>query len=153
MLKTIRLATLVSCILFITACQNTPTRPSDSITHTHFLQLHQSTWILTHLGSLEVRPDPNLRNIPSIQFDADHQVSGADGCNRIMGRYTIGRDTLTLNPIATTKMACPQNTFIPAKFNQALRQVTHYQVYNQTLKLLDSSGNPLLTFIRSVQPR
>lgn len=153
MFKKIGLAALLGSSLVLAACQSTPTTPSDSITSTNLIQLRQSTWVLTHIGSLEVRSDSSVRNIPSLQFGSDNRVSGADGCNRIMGSYSVGRDTLTLSQLASTQMACLNTTFIPAKFNQALGQVTHYQVYNKTLKLLDRHGNPLLTFSSSVQPR
>ncbi len=69
-------------------------------------QLQQRTWILTQMGNTEIKTAPNERNIPSLQFSADNRISGADGCNRIMGSYTVGRDTLTLSQLATTRMAC-----------------------------------------------
>ena len=153
MLKKIALAALLGSSLVLTACQSTPSTPSDTITQANLLQLRQSTWILTHIGRLEVRADTSVRNLPSLHFSSDNRVSGADGCNRIMGSYTVGRDTLNLSQLATTRMACLNNTAIPAKFNEALGQVTHYQVYNKTLKLLDRQGNPVLTFSSSVQPR
>ncbi len=62
-------------------------------------QLQQRTWILTQMGNTEIKTTPNERNIASLQFSADNRISGADGCNRIMGSYTVGRDTLTLSQL------------------------------------------------------
>jgi copper homeostasis protein (lipoprotein) len=54
--------------------------------------------------------------------------------------------------MASTKMACIDNT-LPNQFNTALANVTNYQVYNNTLKLLDRNGNLLVEFTRAKQPR
>lgn len=71
-------------------------------------------------------------------------MSGADGCNRLMGQYTAGSDTLAFAQMAETMMACGNNTNVSQQFKQALAKVTNYQVYGKTLKLLDRNGNVLI---------
>ena len=91
---------------------------------------------------------------PSIQFDAaSKRVSGADGCNRIMGGYNAGKDTITFGPIAATQMACLNNNGLERQYHAALEKVTHYQVFGKTLKLLDRHGNLLIQYESAVQPR
>lgn len=156
MLKKIIAASILGSSLILTACQSTPiTGPSANIEASNLLQLQQHTWIATHIGIFEVKSDPSVRNIPSLQFDAASQrVSGSDGCNRLMGSYQAGRDTLQFSQLATTRMACLNNTSgVEQKFQEALAKVTHYQVYNKTLKLMDRHGNPVLQFISAAQPR
>ncbi|WGW12195.1 META domain-containing protein [Saxibacter everestensis] len=43
---------------------------------------------------------------PSLVFDSDGSVSGSDGCNRLMGRWTAHGDTVSLGRLASTMMAC-----------------------------------------------
>lgn len=156
MLKKLFAVSLIGASLTLAACSAPlveTNKPSETITASNLLQLQQSAWMLTHLGTTQVNTDTNATNLPSLQFDANNRVSGADGCNRIMGGYNAGLDTLSFTPLAGTRMACPDKNYVPEKFNQALAKVTHYQVYNKTLKLLDRSGNVLLQFENAVKPR
>lgn len=155
MLKKLCTVALLGTSLAITACSTTPVQPgpSETITQSNLMQLRHATWILTHIGNMQVTTKPTTNNIPSLQFSQDGRVSGADGCNRIMGSYTAGRDTLNLSQMASTQMACIDKNYVPQKYVEALAKVTHYQVYNKTLKLTDKSGNVLLQFSSAVQPR
>lgn len=154
MLKKAISISLLGASIALTACQSAPTDdPAVTIETANILQLRQHTWVLSQLGNIEVTTTPNTRNIPSLQFSTDGRVSGADGCNRVMGSYTVSRDTLSLSQMASTRMACANKTYVPEKFNEALTKVTHYQVYGKTLKLLDRHGNLLLQFTSSIQPR
>ena len=146
---------LLGATLAFTGCQSVPPdSPSTTIENANLLQLRQHTWILSHIGSLQVVTDQLTTNVPSLQFSNDGRVSGADGCNRLMGSYTAGRDTLNLSQLASTRMACPANKDLASqKFNENLAKVTHYQVYGKTLKLLDRQGNAVLQFTSPVQPR
>lgn len=155
MLKKLCAVGLLGVSLAMTACSNNPiaTTPSETITQSNLLQLQHGTWILTHIGTMQVTTKPTTTNIPSLQFSQDGRVSGADGCNRLMGSYNAARETLNLSQLATTRMACMDKTYVPEKYMQALNQVTHYLVYNKTLKLLDKNGNPLLQFKSAIQPR
>ena len=155
MLKKIFTAAVLGASLSLIGCASTPTEPTpgESITASNLLQLQQQTWILSHLGNLQVTTATSTTNIPSLNFASDSRVSGADGCNRLSGSYTATRDSLSFSQMAGTKMACANKNYVPEKFNQALTQVTHYYVYGDTLKLLDRSGNVLLQFTGSKNPR
>ncbi|WP_347454689.1 META domain-containing protein [Acinetobacter thermotolerans] len=153
MLKKVTAIAMLASALVFTGCQTTPDQTSSQAVE-NLQQLQNRTWIVTHIGSEEIKTVPTARNIPSLQFDAATQrVTGADGCNRIMGSYTAGKDTLTLSQMAGTKMACMNNDDLDQKFNEALTKVTHYQVFGKTLKLLDSYGNPVIQLTSAAQPR
>ena len=116
-------------------------------------QLQNRTWVLTHIGNTEIKSKPN-QQIPSLQFDAATQrVNGTDGCNRIMGSYQAGRDTLMLSQMTGTRMACLDTQQTAQSFHEALSKVTHYQVFGKTLKLLDRHGNPVLQLKSPIQVR
>lgn len=44
--------------------------------------------------------------VPTLEFGADGTVSGFAGCNTFTGAYTVTGDTLTLGPLATTRIGC-----------------------------------------------
>lgn len=151
MLKKLTSVALFSSIITFAGCE---TMPNNQQSTQNLERLQNRTWIATQIGNTEIKTAPTARNIPSLQFDsASLRVSGADGCNRIMGSYQAFGDTLTLSQMAGTKMACLDNGNINRAFNTALNKVTHYQVYAKTLKLLDNHGNLLIQFETAVQPR
>lgn len=148
--KTLSVALLGSALLFA-GCQSTPSSSAAEVNNLQMLQ--NRTWIATQIGAQSIQTNPSAHNIPALQFDeATKRVSGADGCNRLMGTYQATGNTLVLSQMASTKMACIDNT-LPNQFNTALANVTNYQVYNNTLKLLDRNGNLLVEFTKAKQPR
>ncbi|MHA3892719.1 META domain-containing protein [Acinetobacter sp. GXMZU3951] len=148
--KSLSVALLGSALLF-TGCQSMSASSTTEVNN--LAQLQNRTWIVTQIGAQMIKTAPTARNIPSLQFDeASKRVSGADGCNRIMGTYQATADTLVLSQMASTQMACIDST-IPNQFNSALANVTNYQVYGKTLKLLDRHGNLLIQLGSAKQPR
>ena len=153
MLKKLLTISIIGAALAFTGCETVP-NASTTIETANLIQLQNKTWVATHIGNSEIKTAPSAHNIPSLQFDAaTKRVSGADGCNRIMGSYEARRDSLVLSQMAGTKMACLDNNNVSQKFNQALDQVANYQVFGKTLKLLDRHGNVLIQFKSTVQPR
>ena len=153
MLKKLTAIMILGSVFAISGCETVPS--TSSVKTENNLQLLQNrTWIVNQIGNTEITTTPTTRNIPSLQFDAATQrVSGADGCNRIMGSYTAGKDALTCSQMASTEVACLDNEGLDQKFNEALSKVTHYQVYGKTLKLMDRHGNLLIQLESAVQPR
>lgn len=153
MLKKLTAIMILGSVFAISGCETVPS--TSSVKTENNLQLLQNrTWIVNQIGNTEITTTPTTRNIPSLQFDAVTQrVSGADGCNRIMGSYTAGKDTLNLSQMASTEMACLDIEGLDQKFKEALSKVTHYQVYGKTLKLMDHHGNLLIQLESAIQPR
>ncbi|HEX5381110.1 MAG TPA: META domain-containing protein, partial [Acinetobacter sp.] len=115
--KTLSVALLGSALLFA-GCQSTPSSSAAEVNNLQMLQNH--TWIATQIGAQRIKTNPSAHNIPALQFDeATKRVSGADGCNRLMGTYQATGNTLVLSQMASTKMACIDNT-LPNQFNTAL---------------------------------
>jgi heat shock protein HslJ len=153
MLKKLFAVGILGAAIAFSGCETTPSA-SATIETANLVQLQNRSWIATHIGNTEIKTAPTAHNIPSLQFDAaTKRVSGADGCNRIMGSYEAGRDTLLLSQMAGTKMACLDQNNVAPQFNEALAKVANYQVFGKTLKLLDRHGNVVLQFTSPVQPR
>ncbi len=153
MLKKLFAVGMIGAAVAFSGCETTPST-SATMETANLVQLQNRTWIATQIGNTEIKTAPTAHNIPSLQFDAaTKRVSGADGCNRIMGSYEAGRDTLLLSQMAGTKMACLDGNNVSQQFNETLTKVANYQVFGKTLKLLDRHGNLLIQFSSPVQPR
>ena len=140
--------------IVIAGCQTMQDDLSSSITTANKIQLENRTWIATQIGNQPISTQATDRQIPSLQFNSStHQVSGSDGCNRVMGSYEAKADKLNLSAMAATRMACLGDPQLNQAFHEALQHVTHYQVFNKTLKLLDRHGNLMIQFESAVQPR
>ena len=68
------------------------------------VDLAGTSWRLEDLAGAGV-----LDRVPStLEFGPDGQISGSGGCNRFSGSYQRHGDTLSLGPLAATRMACPE---------------------------------------------
>lgn len=67
-------------------------------------------WTLTSCNVNGTEVDPGQE--PAVLLFTDSvNVGGSSGCNRIIGNYELKDDTLTVNIIGTTRMACPDMEF------------------------------------------
>jgi heat shock protein HslJ len=86
---------------------------------------------------------------PTAAFGADGRISGSGGCNQFNGSYTLsGNNTISIGPLATTRMACA-----PAIMDQenaylaALQASTQYAVRAAELTLRDANDATQATFV------
>lgn len=78
---------------------------------------------------------------------SDQRVKGSTGCNRLMGRYQVTGQQLTLTDIASTKIFCPSGGIIQeALFIQALNDTTSWKVESNLLFLLNQQGDNVAVF-------
>jgi putative lipoprotein len=65
------------------------------------------------------------------------RLSGSGGCNRLMGEYTLHRNSLRFKHIGSTMMACPDPVMKQEQaFMAALKDTTTYRITGETLELL-----------------
>ena len=104
----------------------------------------EGNWILTGIGSNSTVENPT--GIISMEI-AGTNVSGNAGVNSYHGTITIEDGKVTFGPMATTKMAGPENMMVQeTEFLAALQNATAYTIANGVLTFTDASGNVLLTF-------
>lgn len=71
----------------------------------------ETTWTVTSLRS----PDAVTTSLaleqsaPQLTIAEDGSISGSAGCNRINGTADVRENTITFGPLATTRMACPED--------------------------------------------
>ena len=49
---------------------------------------------------------PDATGTPGLQLNGDDSVSGTDGCNRLVGTWSMSGDTIEFGTLASTLMAC-----------------------------------------------
>ena len=76
-----------------------------------------------------------------MSFFANGTIEGFGGCNDFSGSYTVKGDSLTVGPLMSTMMACPDpaGTF-ETQFMTALQNSTKWSVSAGTLDLRDDGG-------------
>jgi heat shock protein HslJ len=85
---------------------------------------------------------------PTIAFGADGRVSGFAGCNTFGGTFETDGSTLTMSPLATTKIGCPRPaSAVEADYLAALSGVTSWAIDGEGRLTLD--GDVLLHFASS----
>ena len=114
-------------------------------------QSPEGNWILTSFGSGSTTEHPT--GIISLDILSGN-VTGNSGVNNYMGTVTVdtAAGKLTLSPLATTRMAGPENMMTQEqKYLAAMANVTGYKITDGSLILTDKDGNTLLTF--TVMPK
>ena len=110
--------------------------------------LNNTAWQLSQLNGKAVQVDAAQSNRPHINFSSDLRISGATGCNRLMGQAQVNGNQLKLDQMGMTKMACPDDQFeIP--FVAALNKTQHYQIADNQLTLTDATGRVVAVLIAS----
>ena len=91
------------------------------------------------------------RSTTTVLFQAN-QVTGIAGCNNFNATYQTTRNKLSFGPVATTRKVCNMPLGIMQQetaFLAALDSTVSYKLTLNSLEMLDSRGNTLLTFRRT----
>ncbi len=122
--------------------------------------LTDRTWTLTSL-TIDGRSQTLVTSHPvTIRFRSqDREIMGSGGCNSYGGSYFIVGETLHINDLAMTLMACvnanpgtgafqTDNGVMDQESNymQALGEIDSYHLGGNTLTLQDTGGRTTLTF-------
>ncbi|WP_199524115.1 META domain-containing protein [Pseudoalteromonas sp. bablab_jr011] len=83
---------------------------------------------------------------PFIQFKEDGSTHGFLGCNSFSGSYDVNNQSLTFNPLASTKKMCIEQMDIEAAMSALLTATAQFSINGEQLTLLDGSSEPLATF-------
>lgn len=88
------------------------------------------------------------KDLPFVAFGVDGRITGNGGCNRFFGRYEItGTGALTIGPLASTKMLCPdQQMETEKKFLDLLGSAKTFERIGHELLIKDDSGEIQATF-------
>lgn len=67
-------------------------------------ELSASAWRATHLGEMKLEETSEM----FVQFEVDGQMRGHGGCNRFFGSYELEDGSVQIDPLGSTRMACPE---------------------------------------------
>lgn len=132
----------VSTLILLGGCSGNKTTTGNGSGSSS--QLTEYTWYLA-----ELKGKPYVTNAEShahlvFTQGQPNKLSGSTGCNRLTGTYELpGVNGIKFSPLATTRMACPDNTEFA--FTEALRTVDNWSVTNGRL-LLSSGKIPVAKF-------
>jgi heat shock protein HslJ len=111
------------------------------------LRLHD-IWALSSVDGIPYEPEDNPdTKHPILEINLTEQrVMGNDGCNNFSGGMTTaGDDGLQFNQMASTRMACPDQT-LSNRLIAALQEVRSYQLEGLELQLRNAREQVVLTY-------
>jgi len=98
--------------------------------------LENTFWKLVAIGDTPAVTLPEAREAGFTLHPGDHRLSGSGGCNRLLGSYEIGADTLRIVPGGASMMMCPEDLMLQeSDFVGALKMATGYNIIGDTLEL------------------
>ena len=135
-------ATGVLLLLILSACAQREVADRGNIENSH-LSLAETSWTVERL-----REDsgPALQEL-TLTFAENGRVSGHDGCNAFSGNVSVGETSIHIgDKLIGTMMACSDAIEARARtYRAALMQTARYRTQGNTLQLVDSAGNVLVT--------
>lgn len=111
------------------------------------------TWIVTGYNDGEQAVVSVLEDTEAeVSFDEEGNISGTGGCNRLMGTFTADQGNVSVDPMAMTKMACPEPLGVmeqEAALIAALESAATYRVEGDTLQLMTSGEEIAATLTKA----
>lgn len=145
--RALPIAILVLTIVIVGACA--APRVSETVDTAAGVPLVNTTWRLTNLaGRMVENPDGAAAVVLQLQAE-NARITGFAGCNRLFGGYLLEGDQLKFAQVGATKMACLDSARMQLEqdYFQMLSQVAAWKIEGSTLRLMDSGGAPLATFV------
>lgn len=129
------LSVSIGFVLLSCASSNTPKPILNS-------PFENTKWILYNLDGKEFTSE----NQTYIVFNTiDSKVTGTAACNNFFGQFKIKGNSLTFDPLAATRIACPELEKETA-FMKAIQNSASYKISGNKLTLSDLNGNVILVF-------
>jgi heat shock protein HslJ len=103
-------------------------------------------------GDTVTRQSSTSDRQPYLVFGTNGQISGADGCNRLMGPYTVTTSDIAFGEIAGTQQLCPSAEKVAQRFRAALTQAAHWRMVMGRLEFYGAAGKPIAVFEQRTAP-
>ena len=107
--------------------------------------LEKTYWKAIELDGKPV-PSAQVAREVYILLGGTGRVGGSDGCNRIIGSYTLSGDGIKFGALAGTQMACPDTADTERGLRKALSDAARWSVAGDRLELFDVAGVRLAEF-------
>lgn len=105
-------------------------------------------WRAVSVGDAAVDAGSGMR----IRFDVDGSFDGHGGCNGFFGSLGTTDTRLEVGRMAVTSMACAEPVMERERaFLTAVEKLTSFEASETNLRLLDESGDVLVTFVAGAE--
>jgi heat shock protein HslJ len=105
-------------------------------------------WLLTAIGGAPIDGGLGI----SVSFGEDGTATGSGGCNRFTGPYTADDETLSVGPLASTRMSCGVTTDdLESTYLSALESAVGFAISGQDL-VISTTTDQTLEFSTSAGP-
>ena len=127
-------------VLPLSAVPERPTVPLASLVNTY--------WKLTSLrGNPVTMAEGEQREASMVLQGEPAMAKGFAGCNRFSGGYQYAGNSLTLGPLASTKMACAVGMALETEFLGVLDDTRLFNIDGDMLTLLSDQRTVIATFV------
>jgi len=81
---------------------------NNSATKNSGKQFTGGKWEIHVISGAAVDPSKSGNALPYVNFDmTEHMMSAFAGCNRMSAGFSLEKDSLSISPMISTRMACP----------------------------------------------
>ena len=102
------------------------------------------SWRPIYVGAESVPEDAGL----IVQFELDGSIKGHGGCNSFFGSLETTEAGMTVGPLGSTRMACPESIMNrESAFLSALQKTTVFEVNGERLACLDDDRRLLVELV------
>ena len=127
-------------VLSLSAVPERPKVPLASLVNTY--------WKLTSLrGNPVTMAEGQQREASMVLQGEPAMAKGFAGCNRFSGGYQYAGNSLTLGPLASTKMACAVGMALETEFLGVLDDTRLFNIDGDMLTLLSDQRTVIATFV------
>jgi len=106
-------------------------------------ELSASAWRPSHIGKMMLDENTGLY----VQFEIDGNLSGHAGCNRFFGSYELAGNSIRIDSLGITRMACPSQIMsFEISFIEALQSATTVARANMRIALRNDQGKATARF-------
>jgi heat shock protein HslJ len=141
-LRPLLLCAILGVGVLTTACETSSKIAPGASTQS----LLDTPWRLTQLGEEVVENPAGERAIHFVLQQANTNLVGFSGCNRMFGRYALDRASLKFDGLGGTRMFCQVNMAVEQKFLAMFQNVAGWRITGATLQLIDADAKAVATF-------
>ncbi|MGB7729324.1 MAG: META domain-containing protein [Candidatus Acidiferrum sp.] len=140
---------LLAAITFLSSCSsgNKPTASAPNTAAGAPISLAGTEWVLSDLAGTPALPGGKA----TLVFSEAGRVAGNGSCNRFTGAATITGDALKIGPLASTRMACVDESVSKQEdaYLKALGAATRYSYQDPHLLIYCEGFDKPLRFVRA----
>ncbi len=108
--------------------------------------LRDTYWKLAFAGGQAVLPSEGQPDPHIVLRSEEERLAGSDGCNRLIGGYTVNGSSISFGQMASTMMACPGGMDVAKRLADALGAASGWRILGRQLELSDAAGELLARF-------